>query len=131
MQKIKLLLVPFLAMLGGVVGYFLAPPQPLYPFAPSQQELDLIFYIERHISIHVGFFAALFSIAASRLVNASITISIASSVLVGLLGGALEDLRMGTTPHYSFNDSSSFILGCLACYGLAHIVFTYLDKNDA
>jgi len=129
MQKLKILSVPILALLGGLFGYFLAPAQPLYPFSPSQHELDLIFYIERHIAIYVGFFAAVFSVIISQIIKASITISIASTLFVGLIGGALEDLRMGVTPHYGFNDSSSFVLGSLACYGLFYLTCNYINKN--
>ena len=100
MSKFKVLLIPVATLLGALLGYFLAPPQPLYPFAGEKHELELIYYIELHIIIYLGFFF-----------------------------GAIDDLRSGAIPYYSFREIVVYVIGCISWYGIVYLFNSFSNKN--
>jgi len=129
MSKFKVLLIPVAALLGALFGYFLAPPQPLYPFAGEKHELELIYYIELHIIIYLGFFSACITFLFSKLLNTSISLAIGSLISVGLFIGAIGDLRSGAIPYYSFREIVVYVVGCISWYGIVYLFSSFSNKN--
>ena len=129
MSKFKVLLIPVATLLGALLGYFLAPPQPLYPFAGEKHELELIYYIELHIIIYLGFFSACITFLFSKLLNTSISLAIGSLISVGLFIGSIDDLRSGAIPYYSFREIVVYVVGCISWYGIVYLLSSFSNKN--
>jgi hypothetical protein len=129
MSKFKVLLIPIGTFLGAILGYFLAPSQPLYPFSGSKHELELIYYIELHIIIYLGFFSACLTFLFSKLLNTSMGLAIGSLIAVGLFIGAIDELRNGVLPYYSFRELIAYIIGCFSWYGIVYSYSGFANKN--
>ncbi|MCF6455884.1 hypothetical protein [Pseudoalteromonas sp. MMG024] len=129
MNKFRVLLVPAAGLIGALLGYFLAPPQPLYPFAGEKHELELIYYIELHIIIYLGFFSACFTFLSSKLLKTSISLAIGSLISVGLFICAVDDLRSGAIPYYSFREIVAYVIGCISWYGIVYLLSSFFNKN--
>ena len=130
MSKFKVLLIPIATFLGALLGYFLAPPQPMYPFAPARYELELIYYTELHIIIYLGFFSACLTFFFSKILNTTLYLAVGSLVAVGLFIGAIDELRNGVLPYYSIRELITYIIGCfiLVWYSLFYIL-AFLIKS--
>lgn len=129
MSKFRILLIPITTFLGALLGYFLAPPQPLYPFSGPKHELELIYYIELHIIIYLGFFSACLTFLSSKLLNTSISLAVGSLISVGLFIGAIDDLRSGAIPYYTFREIVTYTIGCISWYGIVYLFSSFSNKN--
>ena len=129
MSKFKVLLIPIATFFGALLGYFLAPPQPMYPFAPAKHELELIYYIELHIILYLGFFSACLTFVFSKILNTSLGFAIGSLIAVGLFIGAIDELRNGVVPYYSVRELITYIIGCFSWYGIVYLYSGFSNKN--
>lgn len=122
MKAIKLILLQVLAFLGVVVGCFIAPEQPLYPSIPSEEQCELIKYIEIHIVIVTGFVVALISVFSSKLLKLDFVFGLIATLISGLLFGSVDYIRVGEFPSFNPILVVSYLFGLTSFCGLIKIV---------
>jgi hypothetical protein len=130
MRKLKLLVIPIAAFLGALLGSFIAPEPPLYPFSPSSTDMMWIRYTELHIAICLGFFASCLSFGFTKILKTSLALSICSIFAVGLVIGAVDDLRFGETPDYNFSQVIAYLLGFSSWYGIVYLTGIFIKRNN-
>jgi hypothetical protein len=130
MSKLKLVVIPIAAFLGALLGSFIAPEPPIYPFLPSSTDMILIRYTELHIAICLGFFASSISFGFAKILKTSLALSIGSILVVGAVIGTVDALRLGEIPQYDFSQIIAYLLGILSWYGIVYLTSIFIHRNN-
>ncbi|MDK1310801.1 hypothetical protein [Pseudoalteromonas ardens] len=91
----KLVLLQALSVLGLLIGVFLAPENPIYPFAPDITSMAIIHRTEAIITCVLSGCAAIFSICGKFSLRLSYTHVTICSLMSGLFAMSLSSFRLG------------------------------------
>ncbi|MCO7187859.1 MULTISPECIES: hypothetical protein [unclassified Pseudoalteromonas] len=92
----KLLLLQALSLLGLLTGVFLAPENPIYPFAPDKTNMVFIHLTEAIITCMLSASTAIFAIYGKFWLRLSYTHVTICSLMSGVLAVSLPDFRLGS-----------------------------------
>ena len=130
MKVIKYLSLLISAFVGIVIGQYLAPAKPLYPYVPTDLEYELITNTEIQIIFIVGFFALIFTSIINIFYKSSHFLVILVVILAGILFRLIEAIRTGeVVPEFHFTYIISFLFGVLAGYGLVSIFIAIYNSD--
>ncbi len=121
MKIVRLILLQVLAILGLLVGSFVAPEPPLYPSIPLDHEYELIKYIEIHINLVMGFIVAVISVSSSKFLKLPYLYAFMAAIIAGVVFGLIDSFRVGEIPSFKFFLVTSYFFGLVLVFGFIKI----------
>lgn len=91
----RFLFLQSISLIGLIIGSLIAPESPIYPFAPSEADMEYVHRVELVIVIIMASFSTVFSLLGSYIFRLSCILALFATLNSGIFTTFVSSLRFG------------------------------------